>query len=107
MKYGNFYEIIGDDAFIFNMLFKYKLIKISNNYKVGFPISSLDKVISNLNNFEINYIVFDKDNINLVKEFDNNNYNKYCNKLNIYKKNISNVNNIISYLNENISNEDN
>lgn len=56
LKYGNFYEILGNDALIINKLFGYKLNKLLNTFKVGFPVSSLDNIISRLNNCMINYL---------------------------------------------------
>ena len=63
LKYGNFYEILGKDALIINKLFWYKLNKLSNTFKVVFPVSSLDNIISRLNNYMINYLVVDRDKI--------------------------------------------
>jgi len=63
MKYGNFYEILGNDALIMNKFFNYKISKLSNTFKVVFPVSSLDNIISRLNNYMINYLVVDRDEI--------------------------------------------
>ena len=69
IKSGNFYEIIGKDALILNGIFKYKITKLSNTLKCGFPISSINKVTNKL---KINYLVI-SDTLN-EKSFDDNNY---------------------------------
>ena len=51
-------------------IFNYKINKLSNTFKVGFPINTLDNVINKLNDLNINYIVLD----GIKKEFKNNNY---------------------------------
>ena len=51
VKYGNFYRCFNNDAVIINYLFNYKL---SEKNSTGFPIKSIDKVISILrNNVEV------------------------------------------------------
>ena len=102
MKYCNFYELIGDDALIASRIFNYKLSRLSNSFKVGFPLSSLTKVIDKLNNLQVNYLVVDKDNIINIKNFTNNNYLNYTSNLDVYKKNNILVNEIINYLNNNL-----
>ena len=70
IKSGNFYATIEDDAFIMKTIFNYQILK----GKIGFPISSIDKVTSKLEELKVNYIVYnDNDNI-IKKEFDNNSY---------------------------------
>ena len=76
-KYGNFYELIGKDALIMNKLFNYKLVKLSNIFKVGFPVNKLEENILKIDNLNINYIVFDKEKEIISKSFENNNYFKY------------------------------
>ena len=61
IKVGNFYELIDNDALIISKLFNYKLKRLTNTFKVGFPIHKLDNIISRLNEEKINYIVTDKD----------------------------------------------
>ena len=86
MKYGNFYETIDNDALIMSSIFNYKINKLSNTFKVGFPINTLDNVINKLNDLNINYVVLD----GIKKEFKNNNYNNY-----IFDKDIINYNLIV------------
>ncbi len=105
LKYGNFYEILGNDALIMNKIFNYKLNKLSNTFKVGFPVSSLDNIINKLNNYFINYIVVDKYEITKRKDFDSNNYDKYIFDENTLKYNLILVNEITKYLNDNLQNE--
>ena len=70
IKCGIFYECLAKDALIMNNLFNYKLNRLSNMFKIGFPLKSLDKVISVLDKKRINYIVIN-DKI-VLKEYKNN-----------------------------------
>ena len=105
LKYGNFYEILGNDALIINKLFGYKLNKLSNTFKVGFPVSSLDNIISRLNNCMINYLVVDRDEIIKIRDFEINNYNKYTFDETILKYNLLVISEITKYLNDNLLDE--
>lgn len=100
MKYGNFYETIDNDALIMSSIFNYKINKLSNTFKVGFPINTLDNVINKLNDLNINYIVLD----GIKKEFKNNNYNNYIFDKDIINYNLTVINEINNYLINNILN---
>lgn len=100
MKYGNFYETIDNDALIMSSIFNYKINKLSNTFKVGFPINTLDYVINKLNDLNINYIVLD----GIKKEFKNNNYNNYIFDKDIINYNLTVINEINNYLINNILN---
>lgn len=100
MKYGNFYETIDNDALIISSIFNYKINKLSNTFKVGFPINTLDNVINKLNDLNINYIVLD----GIKKEFKNNNYNNYIFDKDIINYNLIVINEINNYLINNILN---
>ena len=102
MKYGNFYELVGKDALIINKLFNYKLVKLSNTFKVGFPVNKLEENILKINNLNINYIVFDKEKEIISKSFENNNYFKYKLNEEVIKRNNILINKITKYLNDNI-----
>ena len=60
IKIGSFYECFDKDAFIINKLFNYKLKRINNSFKLGFPIKTIDKIILKLNELIINYLVVDE-----------------------------------------------
>lgn len=49
IKFGNFYEMFDKDAVIESKLLNYKISKISDTVKYGFPVSSLEKVLNKLN----------------------------------------------------------
>ena len=100
MKYGNFYETIDNDALIMSSIFNYKINKLSNTFKVGFPINTLDNVINKLNDLNINYVVLD----GIKKEFKNNNYNNYIFDKDIINYNLIVINEINNYLINNILN---
>ena len=103
IKCGSFYEVIDNDAFIINKLMGYKLKKLSNTFKVGFPINSLDNVLNLLNENSINYIIVE-DKIFLKKDFENNNYFNYKFENNTIIYNSLRIEKIIKYLNDNILN---
>lgn len=79
IKCGNFYEVLGDDAYILNTLFNYKIKKTSNITKVGFPIIALNKVILRLQMLKINYLIVNP-NGDIKKKFNNNKYRNYLEK---------------------------
>jgi len=70
-----FYNVYEIDAYIFNILFGYKVL---DNNKVGFPSSVYNKVINFLENNHINYNVIYKDRDMVVKDYKKiNTYSKY------------------------------
>ena len=80
IKVGNFYETYGEDGYLLNNLFDYKIKDIGDVKRVGFPLIAYSKVTSKLNSFKINYIIIDK-NEKIRKKFNFNNYSKYINSL--------------------------
>ena len=90
---GNFYEVYGEDALIFNKIFGYKVKKVSNSFRVGFPLIALNKVMNKLNELKINYAYVDNYNMNR-KKFNKNYYE-------IFKQDISQENSIIDELKSN------
>ena len=101
IKFGNFYECFEKDAFILNVLFKYKVKKISNSFKVGFPISSLDNVIDKFHKEKINYVVVENDTV-IKKSFDNNNYFNYKFDMEEMLYNYLRIEKIVKYFEDNI-----
>ena len=74
IKIGNFYEVFDKARLILNKLFGYKIKRIKDSIKVGFPLSRLDYILKLIGN--INYVVID----NIViekKSFNNNKYKDY------------------------------
>ena len=104
IKSGNFYEIIDKDALIINKLFKYKITKLADTIKCGFPITSIKKVVKLLNDQNINYIIIENNNITINKDFENNSYNKFEFDINNIKYNFFRINKITKYLNDNVFN---
>lgn len=103
LKIGTFYECYNDDANIISYLFKYKIKTLSSGDKnCGFPLVSYNRVISNLENRNINYISIDKNHN--YEEMDKMNYkrkNKYkelSNKANDYLDKINRIEKIKIYL---------
>lgn len=75
---GNFYEVYGEDAFIFNKIFGYKIKKVGSSFRVGFPLIALVKVTTKLKELKINYMTIEKENIT-KKNFNKNVYDEYAN----------------------------
>ena len=92
-----FYNVYEIDAYIFNILFGYKIL---DNKKVGFPSSIYNKVINTQEELHINYNIIYKNKDSYVKDFKKiNNYSKY-EKLAYEKMDIdSKVNMIIDKIN--------
>ena len=57
IKRGNFYEVFDKDSLILNKLFGYKIKRIRETIKVGFPLNRLDYILKLIGN--INYVVID------------------------------------------------
>ena len=74
IKVGNFYEVFDKDSLILDKLFGYKIKRIKDSIKVGFPLNRLDYIIKLIGN--INYVVIDNTLIE-KKEFNNNKYKDY------------------------------
>lgn len=75
---GNFYNVYGKDAYILCYLFRFKFInKLYKTEeekevyvpKTGFPRNSLDKVLLDLEDKKINYVIKVKDKSDIVKDF--------------------------------------
>ena len=75
---GNFYNVYGKDAYLLCYLFRFKFInKLYKTEeekevyvpKTGFPRNSLDKVLLDLEDKKINYVIKIKDKSDIVKDF--------------------------------------
>ena len=76
-KSGSFYISFDEDSLILNKIFNYKILELKNNIKAGFPLNSLDTVISKLKELSINYIIIEDKNIIDKYEVEDNNFSKY------------------------------
>ena len=74
IKIGNFYEVFDKDSLILNKLFGYKIKRIKDSIKVGFPSNRLNYILKLIGN--INYVVIDNTVIK-KKIFNNNKYKDY------------------------------
>ena len=79
--------------------------RISNSFKVGFPISSLDNVVDRLNKEKINYIVIDGEKI-IKKCYDDNNYFEYKFDTEEVLYNYLRIEKIVKCLEDNIMNSE-
>lgn len=73
-KEGSFYNIVNNDALIFNKHFGYKLFSKNNEIRAGFPIVSLNKNLHRLDGLSMNYRVLNGLEIIAEKTFENNLY---------------------------------
>ena len=85
-KSGKFYNSFGDDAIIIHHLMKYKIVPSKGG--VGFPEISFNKVINTLEDNNVSYKVYEKDNLLLEKDYQ---------KLNSYKKLLANARKELSF----------
>lgn len=76
IKIGSFYNVISKDAYILSSIFNYKINTFSNTVKVGFPLTSLNKVLNTLDKIKINYLVYEN-NIVIKQKFKRNNYQEF------------------------------
>ena len=81
IRCGSFSEVYGEEVYILNNIFGYKIKNVNGNKRVGFPLTGYDKVISKLNGFKINYVIVDGEV--LKKKFNRNKYDDYIENLNI------------------------
>ena len=96
IKIGNFYEVFDKDSLILNKLFGYKIKKIKDSIKVGFPLSRLDYILKLIGN--INYVVIDNTVVE-KQEFNNNKYKDYNFDINSIILNSINIDRIYEELN--------
>ena len=66
-KSGKFYNTFGDDAIILHYLMGYKIVAEKGG--VGFPETAYNKVINALEDAEVSYRVYEKDEILAEKDF--------------------------------------
>lgn len=76
-KSGSFYISFDEDSLILNKVFNYKILELKNNIKAGFPLNSLDTVISKLEELNISYIIIEDKNIKEKYQSETNNFSKY------------------------------
>ena len=73
LKYGNFYRCFYNNAIVVGYIFNYKL----HDNKVGFPIKIIDNILSILDKYSIDYLVYNNSNDIRYIYHNINNYNKY------------------------------
>lgn len=86
-----------------NNIFKYKIDESTNFIKVGFPITSLNKIISELDKKQVNYILVDGE-ITLKNKNINNKYNEYLDKKYNYEILFNRINKINKILKNKVIN---
>lgn len=111
VKIGNFYYCYGKDSYIISYLFKYKINILKDyTYSCSFPQNASNKVISILENKQVNYIILDRrNNYEIIEKSDNRNLNRYDKIYEIGRReNVKRmrVEKIYSYLLENIDNKE-
>lgn len=98
IKSGNFYEVFDNDSLILNDIFYYKVKRIKDTIKSGFPISKFDYIVKLIGN--INYVVIENGNIVDKKIFKDNKYNNYTFDINSIIVNSIKIERITKILNE-------
>ncbi len=78
-KSGSFYKAFGKDAYLISAIFNYNIKMVDENVATcGFPLNSIMKVRTKIEELKINYILIDPRNnyeVDLKEEFKNlNNY---------------------------------
>lgn len=110
VRIGKFYHAYGKDSYILSYLFGYQLKTLEDVSMCGFSETGLNKVISNLEQKKINYLIVDRRNNYDVQEvFDNKNLNEYTKifeKAKVYIKYKNRIDNIYNYMMNNIEKED-
>lgn len=111
VKVGSFYYCYGRDSYIISYLFKYKINILKDyTYSCSFPQNAINKVISVLENKQINYIILDRrNNYEIIEKSDNRNLNRYDKIYEIGRReNVKKmrVEKIYSYLLENMDNKE-
>ena len=111
VKIGNFYYCYGKDSYIISYLFKYKINILKDyTYSCSFPQNASNKVISILENKQVNYIILDRrNNYEIIEKSDNRNLHRYDKIYEIGRReNVKRmrVEKIYSYLLENIDNKE-
>lgn len=111
VKVGSFYYCYGRDSYIISYLFKYKINILKDyTYSCSFPQNAINKVISVLENKQINYVILDRrNNYEIIEKSDNRNLNRYDKIYEIGRReNVKRmrVEKIYSYLLENIDNKE-
>lgn len=106
IKVGSFYECFSKDALIINKLFNYKIKKIKNTFKCGFPVKNIFSVTSKLADSNINYIIDDNNLIIDKYEADSNTYSNYNFDTDSLLYSFILIEKIIKYLENNITNDE-
>ena len=111
VKVGTFYHASGKDSYILSYLFGYQLKKIENNYSTcGFPVSAINKISKNLEDYKISYILLSKSNNyeeEAEEDFKNDNrYIEFYEKAKKYIVRKNRIEEIYRYLIENINDDE-
>ena len=110
IKIGNFFHVYGKDAYIISYFFEYKIKTVEKIPTCGFPINSINRIRSKLEENKINYLIVDRRNnydVNETYDFKNlNNYEKYFEKARPVISTRNRIKNINQYLSDNENNKD-
>jgi DNA mismatch repair ATPase MutS len=102
-KSGSFYKVFGKDAYIVAAVFNYNIKIVDNNVATcGFPLNSIMKVRSEIEDLKINYMIIEPRNnydIDVQEDFKNlNNYQAEFEKSYSKMKNKKKINHIVEEL---------
>lgn len=106
IKAGGFYRVYGKDAYIIAKLFQYKTKEENDIITCGFPIKVINKIIAQLENKKINFLIIDsRDNYNINEKMNFKNLNTYSKEYELSKTYVNNqirIDKIYNYLISNI-----
>ena len=77
IKHNEYYRIYGNDAVMCNVIFNYKV----NYGVVGFPLKSLEKVITEFKNRSVSVVIYDSEDSIIENTVKNNKYVELSNEL--------------------------
>lgn len=72
-KHGKFYAAYEEDAYVIHAIIGYKV----SNGKIGFPENALGKVLQELEEHKVSYLVIENDKETEKKNFPKSNYDKF------------------------------
>lgn len=106
VKVGKFYHAYGKDSYILAFLFNYQIKKVETNVNtIGFPEMALNKVLTTLEDKNVDYIILEKaSNYEVIEEQDFKDKNQYTDLYNKAHKYITRKNKIDAIYEHLISN---
>ena len=77
MKEGQFYSIRKESAYIVHELLKFRMYIARGEFCTGCPVTTLGRVVQNLKEREVNYLIMNRDEVEEHMEFEHNHYSDF------------------------------